>query len=148
MFKRIFPFALFLAMIASAAAQPAGRSAAGNDADTVRDFSSGAMLNIVVSIKGNVATPGRYQVASTTKLAQLLAYAGGPMTGARLDGVRILHDLTIDSTADRGVTLFDMEKYRISGDQNQNPILIHGDTIVVPGESDGDSVAPRATPAK
>jgi hypothetical protein len=46
-------------------------------------------LTIQVNIWGDVQKPGRYEVASTTDLVQLLSYAGGPTREAKLSEVRI-----------------------------------------------------------
>ena len=46
-------------------------------------------LTIQVNIWGDVQKPGRYEVASTTDLVQLISYAGGPTREANLSDVRI-----------------------------------------------------------
>lgn len=46
-------------------------------------------LTMQVNIWGDVQKPGRYEVASTTDLVQLISYAGGPTREAKLSDIRI-----------------------------------------------------------
>jgi hypothetical protein len=46
-------------------------------------------LTMQVNIWGDVQKPGRYEVASSTDLIQLLSYAGGPTREAKLNEIRI-----------------------------------------------------------
>jgi hypothetical protein len=135
--------AAFLCLFSSAIAQNNGgglptttgsTSTGGNPNGSFYDYSAGS-LNIEVNIWGFVGSPGKYKVPSSTKLIQLISLAGGPTDRARLNDIRILHDLTVDSTITDPVVIFNLDEYQKTGDPNLNPILIQYDTIVVPGDA-------------
>ncbi len=99
------------------------------------DVSLGAGLTIPVNLWGFVRNPGRYVVASSTTLVQLLSYGGGPTDFARLTDVRIIRDRKVDSTVKELVILCNLEQFQRVGDATQNPMLYPGDTIIVPGNA-------------
>ncbi|MBC8144070.1 MAG: SLBB domain-containing protein [bacterium] len=90
---------------------------------------------INVNLWGFVGSPGRYSVPSTTTLIQLISLAGGPTDRARLSDIRILHDMTVDSTIVEPINVFNLEVYQQTADSSLNPILTDGDTIIVPGDA-------------
>lgn len=53
------------------------------------DYSDPKTVNFTVSVWGYVKFPGRYLVPISTSVADLLSYAGGPLTTAELDNLRI-----------------------------------------------------------
>src|SRR4051794_17198385 len=94
-------------VVATAGAQPSGgggvptttgtSSSGGNPNGSFYDYSSGS-LNMEVNIWGFVGSPGKYKVPASTRLIQLISLSGGPSDRARLSDIRILHDLTVDTT--------------------------------------------------
>jgi polysaccharide biosynthesis/export protein len=102
---------------------------------SVYSYTEEGGLNINVNIWGFVASPGKYKVASSTTLIQLISMAGGPTDRARLSDIRILHDLTVDSTIVEPVNVFNLEEYTRTADTSLNPTLIENDTIIVPGDA-------------
>jgi polysaccharide biosynthesis/export protein len=88
-----------------------------------------------VNVWGFVSNPGKYTVPSSTKLVEILSFAGGPTDRARLDDIRIIHDMTIDSTIAEAVVVYNLEEWNRTGDTNSNPLLYPNDTIVVPGDA-------------
>ena len=88
-----------------------------------------------ISIWGFVRAPGRYRVPSYTKLLELISLAGGPDERARLDEVKVVHDLTIDSTITQAVTLFNLEEYQLYRQSPVEPVLTPNDIIIVPGDA-------------
>jgi NADH:ubiquinone oxidoreductase subunit F (NADH-binding) len=90
-------------------------------------------LTITVNLWGFVRNPGRYEVPSSTDLIQLISYGGGPLKEAKLNKVRIVRNVREDSTIVEKVLEIDVEKIIENGEPS--PILLPGDTVVVPGSS-------------
>jgi len=93
----------------------------------VVNISSSEPLPIFVNVQGQVAKPGRFQVAAGTTAYTALQAAGGPTIAANLLGVVIKHF---------GVTNTTPFQYELAGqtptDVTLNPVLLDGDTIIVP----------------
>ncbi len=90
-------------------------------------------LTITVNLWGFVRNPGRYEVPSSTDLVQLISYGGGPLKEAKLKDVKIIRNVREDSTIVEKVIKVNVEK--IIEDGEPSPILLPGDTVVVPGAS-------------
>jgi hypothetical protein len=90
-------------------------------------------LTITVNLWGFVRNPGRYEVPSSTDLVQLISYGGGPLKEAKLKDVKIIRNVREDSTIVEKVIKVNVEK--IIEDGEPSPILLPGDTVVVPGGS-------------
>ncbi|CUS80012.1 polysaccharide biosynthesis/export family protein [Candidatus Kryptonium thompsonii] len=90
-------------------------------------------LTITVNLWGFVRNPGRYEVPSSTDLVQLISYGGGPLKEAKLKDVKIIRNVREDSTIVEKVIKINVEK--IIEDGEPSPILLPGDTVVVPGGS-------------
>jgi len=77
----------------------------------------------VVSVGGQVRSPGSYELGPATTLLQALGLAGGPLPTANLSQVRLL----------RGgeSTSYDLDRYQRQNDTSQNPILQPGDDVLV-----------------
>lgn len=99
------------------------------------NYSEEGGYSIDVNLWGFVGSPGRYKVPSSITLIQLISLAGGPSDRARLSDVRILHDLTVDSTIVEPINVFNLEEYQQTADSSLNPMLIDGDTVIVPGDA-------------
>jgi len=95
----------------------------------IRDAVVGVTVKEVNSYKlflvGAVLRPGTYRTRSETTLLQLLSLGGGPMAWAELAQVYIVRK--DQKIAINGKKLLD------EGDPSQNPVLLAGDTVVVPG---------------
>lgn len=87
---------------------------------------SGDILLVNVNLWGHVQRPGIYSVPSSYTLIDLISSAGGPLSTARLNDVRIVRK-------DQEVIKVDIEKYLKSGDITLLPIIQPGDTIIVAG---------------
>jgi len=87
-------------------------------------------LTITVNLWGFVRNPGRYEVPSSTDLVQLISYGGGPLKEAKLKDVKIIRNVREDSTIVEKVIKINVEK--IIEDGEPSPILLPGDTVVVP----------------
>jgi hypothetical protein len=130
----------FLMALATASAPDGGNTTSGG---TARGGTGGGFysyteesgLSIEVNLWGFVGSPGRYRVPASTTLIELISLAGGPTDRARLSDISVLHDLSVDSTIVDPVSVFNLERYQETGDTTLNPILIHNDTIVVPGDA-------------
>lgn len=135
---------LGLASVQPADAQPGGvptstgGASSGNAAGSFYDYSKSGDVPMDISIWGFVRAPGRYRVPSYTKLMELISLAGGPADRAKLDEVKIVHDMTIDSTIPQPTTNFNLEEYQVTGDPRLNPVLTHNDVIIIPGDSISD----------
>ncbi len=90
-------------------------------------------LTITVNLWGFVRNPGRYEVPSSTDLVQLISYGGGPLKEAKLKDVKIIRSVREDTTIVEKVIKINVEK--IIEDGEPSPILLPGDTVVVPGGS-------------
>ena len=77
-----------------------------------------------VSVLGNVAKPGRYQVVGQPTLLSALAEAGGPLPDSDLGGTILLHDDL--------KTKLDLNRYfHGEGKVTADPYLYPGDTLMV-----------------
>ncbi len=112
-----------------------GSVATGNASGSFYDYSKAGDVPMEISIWGFVRTPGRYRVPSYTKLLELISLAGGPTERARLDQVKVVHDMTIDSTITQPTTVFNLEEYQISANPQSNPVLTPNDIIIIPGDT-------------
>lgn len=90
-------------------------------------------LTITVNLWGFVRNPGRYEVPSSTDLVQLISYGGGPLKEAKLKDVKIIRNVREDTTIVEKVIKVNVEK--IIEDGEPSPLLLPGDTVVVPGGS-------------
>ncbi len=93
----------------------------------VVNVSSSEPLPIFINVQGQVVKPGRFQVPSATTAYTALQSAGGPTVAANVNGIVIRHFGVTDTTpfkyAQAGQTPTDAEI---------NPVLLDGDTIIVP----------------
>ena len=86
-------------------------------------------LTMHVNIWGFVQKPGRYEVASSTDLVQLISFAGGPTDYADLDEVKITRTMIEDSTIYKQEIVVDLE--RLDKVEDAKLALRPGDTIFV-----------------
>jgi hypothetical protein len=84
-------------------------------------------LTMQVNIWGYVKNPGRYEVATSTDLIQLLSYAGGPIPDAKLDGVKVTRFLRRETGISRGEFYVDLED--LAKVDQSKLTLYPGDTI-------------------
>ncbi len=87
---------------------------------------SGDVLLVTVNLWGHVLKPGIYSVPSSYTLIDLISSAGGPLSTARLNDVRIVRK-------NQEVLKVDIEKFLKTGDMSTIPPLQPGDTIIVSG---------------
>jgi len=87
---------------------------------------SGDILLVKVNLWGHVQRPGIYSIPNSYTLIDLISSAGGPLSTARMNDVRIVRK-------DQEVLTVDIEKYLKSGDINLLPIVHPGDTIIIAG---------------
>lgn len=90
-------------------------------------------LTITVNLWGFVRNPGRYEVPSSTDLVQLISYGGGPLKEAKLKDVKIIRSVREDTAIVEKVIKVNVEKIIENGEPS--PLLLPGDTVVVPGGS-------------
>lgn len=89
-------------------------------------------IRIDVNLWGYVVNPGHFTVPGSTNLVEMLSYAGGPSSAARLVDIRIVH---ADTALEKRVQIYNLEAYKDNGDLSQNPLLQPGDTIIVSGRA-------------
>ena len=93
----------------------------------VVNVSSSEPLPIFVNIQGQVVKPGRFQVPAGTTAYTALQNAGGPTVAANNAAIVLKHF---------GVTNTTPFQYTLAGqtptDTTVNPVLLDGDTIIVP----------------
>lgn len=113
-----------------------GTTSSGNvGSGAFYDYGGKDGYTIDVNVWGFVNRPGKYRVPSSTTLVQIISYAGGPSDRARLEDIRIVHDVTIDSTIKEPVVIYNMEEYKRTGNPKLNPLLYYADTIIVQGDA-------------
>jgi len=77
-----------------------------------------------VSVLGNVARPGRYQIVGHPTLLSTLAQAGGPLPDTDMGGTILIHDNL--------KTRLDLNKYLTgTGTMENDPYVYPGDTLMV-----------------
>ena len=84
-----------------------------------------------VNVWGFVNMPGQYMVPLETDLVSLLSWAGGPREDARIKRIRVVR-----STAEGDSSMVidvDVKSFVDTGNLQQNPLLLPGDTVVVSG---------------
>jgi len=84
-----------------------------------------------VNVWGFVNVPGQYMVPLETDLVSLLSWAGGPREDARIKRIRVVRSTTEGDSS--MVIDVDVKSFVDSGNLQQNPILLPGDTVVVSG---------------
>ncbi|WP_456407950.1 polysaccharide biosynthesis/export family protein [Caldithrix abyssi] len=87
---------------------------------------SGDVLLVTVNLWGHVLKPGIYSVPSSYSLIDLISSAGGPLSTARLNDVRVVRK-------NQEVIKVNLEKFLKTGDASSLPTLQPGDTIIVSG---------------
>jgi polysaccharide export outer membrane protein len=107
----------------------------GNAGGSYYNYSTEGGLSMQINVWGFVRSPGKFNVSSATRLVEIISFAGGPTDRARLDDIRIVHDMRIDSTIPEPVDIFNLEEWYRSGDTLSNPLLYANDTIIVPGDA-------------
>jgi len=88
-------------------------------------------LKIEVYIWGQVKRPGLYIVPDNTNVLSLISLAGGPDENAKLNRVRLVR--SNPETKQQHVINVDVARYLETGDMNEIPGLLPGDTVVVSG---------------
>jgi hypothetical protein len=134
MLKKAIILLLFFASISFAQLFESGtRIVTGGGSSAYYFVGKTGELTITVNLWGFVRNPGRYEVPSSTDLVQLISYGGGPLKEAKLKDVKIIRNVREDSTIVEKVIKVNVEK--IIEDGEPSPILLPGDTVVVPGAS-------------
>src|SRR3990172_3414910 len=82
-----------------------------------------------VSVTGEVAKPGSYQVTALDRLSQLLQAAGGTSPRGSIRRVTLI-------TRGRPDRSFDLLKYAFHGELRENPTLTEGTTVYVPPQGE------------
>jgi protein involved in polysaccharide export with SLBB domain len=75
-------------------------------------------LTIIVNVVGFVQRPGRYEIASTIDLINLISLAGGPTPDGALDKVTITRIVKEGETVKRKDLRFDLEDYKAVKDED------------------------------
>lgn len=86
---------------------------------------------MAVNVWGFVNVPGQYMVPLETDLVSLLSYAGGPREDARIKRIQVVRTSSLQDSSI--VINVDVKNFVTTGDLEQNPMLLPGDTIVVSG---------------
>ncbi len=134
MLRKIISFVLVFTSISFAQLFEGGtRIVTGGGSSAYYFVGKTGELTITVNLWGFVRNPGRYEVPSSTDLVQLISYGGGPLKEAKLKDVKIIRNVREDSTIVEKVIKVNVEKIVEDGDPS--PILLPGDTVVVPGGS-------------
>jgi protein involved in polysaccharide export with SLBB domain len=90
---------------------------------TLPTVSEGGMVNHVVNVGGEVRASGEFPLRQGMRLLQAINRAGGFTEFAKTKGVKLIRG--------NREMIFDMRK--INADGSNNPVLMDGDQIIVPG---------------
>lgn len=97
------------------------------------DYSDPRTVNIKVAIWGGVRYPGKYIIPEESTVNDLFSYAGGPVTDAEMDELRLFRT-TADSTSE--MIKFNLNDLMWEKDLKSTtvkvPKLMAGDIFVVP----------------
>lgn len=96
-------------------------------------YSQGQSVQIDVNLWGEVKQTGKMIVPYTTDLVSLISLAGGPTPNAKLDDVRIIRYAMQDTTTVEKIIRVNVERFVETGEQSYFPVLLRGDTVIVPG---------------
>lgn len=90
-------------------------------------LSEGVLAGVTyqVHIVGEVKQPGTYRLSASDRLQEALQRAGGILEQGSLRGVQIRRQGDVSKT-------YDLLRFQISGDLQQNPYLLDNDVIHVP----------------
>lgn len=86
-------------------------------------------LTMLVNVWGFVKNPGRYEVASSTNLIQLISFAGGPIENARLSEVKITRFVEKDSVLTSMEIIVNLD--HLDSLEGSSLALFPGDTIFI-----------------
>ena len=86
-------------------------------------------LTIIVNVVGFVQRPGRYEIASTIDLVNLLSLAGGPTPDGALNKVRLIRTSKDGSRETRKAMMLNLED--VSSLRSDDLLLAPGDMISV-----------------
>ncbi len=96
-------------------------------------YGQGQGVQIDINLWGEVKQTGKMIVPYTTDIISLISLAGGPTSNAKLDEVRIIRYSMQDTTAVEKIIRVNIEKFVETGEQSYFPVLLRGDTVIVPG---------------
>ncbi len=96
-------------------------------------YGQGQGVQIDVNLWGEVKQTGKMIVPYTTDIISLISLAGGPTPNAKLDDVRIIRYAMQDTTVVEKIIRINVEKFVETGEQSYFPVLLRGDTVIVPG---------------
>jgi protein involved in polysaccharide export with SLBB domain len=104
-----------------------------SNSPSVYYYGQGQGVQIDINLWGEVKKTGKMIVPYTTDIISLISLAGGPTSNAKLDEIRIIRYTTQDTTAVEKIIRINVEKFVETGEQSYFPILLRGDTVIVPG---------------
>jgi hypothetical protein len=96
-------------------------------------FGQSQGVEIDVNVWGEVKQTGIHIVPYTTDLVALISRAGGPTINAKLSDVRVVRYAQYDTSVVEKVIKVDIEKFIETGEQRNFPVLLRGDTVIIPG---------------
>lgn len=104
-----------------------------SNSPSVYYYGQGQGVQIDINLWGEVKKTGKMIVPYTTDLVSLISLAGGPTPNAKLDEVRIIRYSMQDTTAVEKIIRINVERFVETGEQSYFPVLLRGDTVIVPG---------------
>ena len=93
----------------------------------------------LVNVVGQVVRPGAYPVTKRTRLLDAIYLAGGFGDKAQLDQVALIRS---DGKQQQQMSRVNVGEYLMGQDLRANPVLVEGDTILVPIDEDAMLVPP------
>ncbi len=87
-------------------------------------------LSVSVTVLGQVSVPGQYLVPKSATVQGAITQAGGFISGAQIDEIRLLRDT---ESGNESEIMVDLLKFMQTADKDLLPDLLDGDIIIVPG---------------
>ncbi len=125
--------AVFVVLFLSSVSSHAQGVVSGGNAGRAAQYFLGNQDQVIMAVNvwGFVNVPGQYMVPLETDLVSLLSYAGGPREDARITRIKVVRSL---AEKDSSIVInVDVKKFVDTGDLDENPVLLPGDTVVVSG---------------
>lgn len=101
------------------------------------NYSDPGKINIEITVLGGVKNPGRYLIPEGTTFIELLGLAGNVLLEETADNIRLIRATQQgDRLSDNNIITLNYRNFfedeNLKSINNPNPILVHGDILVVP----------------
>jgi hypothetical protein len=101
------------------------------------NYSEPGKVNIEITVLGGVRNPGRYLIPEGTTFIELLSLSGNVLQEETADNIRLIRASQKDGKlSDSNIVTLNYRQFfedeKLKSVNNPNPVLAHGDIVVVP----------------